>query len=129
MTAQETLSLLRRGLLVLLVIGAAGLIPELVLLEHYEDGLQFIPFGLLALTVVVTVWHWVDGRLMNWTNWFTRQKQPNNKGGVEHFGVMSNQERPVNGLINWEWSDQPNESTQHQPGYVCEWDAVSAPAP
>lgn len=74
-------------------------------------------------------WHWVDGSNITWTNWFTRQKQPNNKGGVEHFAVMSNQERPVNGPINWEWSDQPNESTQHQPGYVCEWDAVSAPAP
>ena len=61
MTAQELLSLLRRGLLVLLVIGAAGLIPELVLLEHYEDRLQFIPFTLLGLTLAVTAWHWVDG--------------------------------------------------------------------
>lgn len=61
-TAQETLSLLRRGLLVLLVIGAVGLIGELVLLEHYEDRPQFIPFGLLLLTLVVTAWHWWDGR-------------------------------------------------------------------
>lgn len=62
MTAQELLSLLRRGLLVLLVIGAAGLIPELVLLEHYEDTLQFIPFTLLGLTLAVTAWHWWDGK-------------------------------------------------------------------
>lgn len=61
MTAQETLSLLRRGLLVLLVIGAAGLVGELVLLEHYEDVYQFVPFGLLALTLVATAWHWVSG--------------------------------------------------------------------
>lgn len=61
MTAQESLSLLRRGLLVLLVIGAAGLVGELVLLEHYEDLPQFIPFGLLALTLLVTAWHWVSG--------------------------------------------------------------------
>lgn len=61
MTALETLSLLRRGLLVLLLIGAAGLISELVLLEHYEDPPQFIPFGLLTLTLAVTAWHWVSG--------------------------------------------------------------------
>lgn len=70
-------------------------------------------------------WHWIDGRNMTWTNWHTRQKQPNNKGGVEHFGVMSNRKLAAGGSINWEWSDQPNDSTQHQPGYVSEWDAVS----
>jgi hypothetical protein len=67
-TAQESLSLLRRGLLVLLVIGAVGLIGELVLLEHYEDTPQFIPFGLLTLTLLVTGWHWLDGgkRSLRW---------------------------------------------------------------
>jgi hypothetical protein len=67
-TAQESLSLLRRGLLVLLVIGAAGLVGELVLLEHYEDTPQFIPFGLLSLTLLVTGWHWLDGgkRSLRW---------------------------------------------------------------
>lgn len=69
MTAQETLSLLRRGLLVLLVIGAAGLVGELVLLEHYEDAYQFVPFGLLALTLGVTAWHWVDGKKTS-LRWF-----------------------------------------------------------
>jgi len=68
-TAQESLSLLRRGLLVLLVIGAAGLIGELVLLEHYEDTPQFIPFGLLSLTLLVTGWHWLDGRKRS-LRWF-----------------------------------------------------------
>lgn len=68
MTAQESLSLLRRGLLVLLVIGAVGLIGELVLLEHYEDTPQFIPFGLLTVTLLVTGWHWLDGgkRSLRW---------------------------------------------------------------
>lgn len=69
MTAQESLSLLRRGLLVLLVIGAAGLVGELVLLEHYEDRPQFIPFGLLTLTLVVTAWHWIDGKRTS-LRWF-----------------------------------------------------------
>ena len=25
--------------------------------------------------------------------------------------------------LNWQWVDQPNDSTQHKPGYLCEWDA------
>ena len=62
MTTVDMLSLLRRGLLVLLVIGATGLVAELVLLEHYEDPPQFIPFGLLTLTLIVTAWHWMDGK-------------------------------------------------------------------
>ena len=62
MTTTDMLSLLRRGLLVLLVIGATGLVAELVLLEHYEDPPQFIPFGLLTLTLIVTAWHWMDGK-------------------------------------------------------------------
>ena len=62
MTAQESLSLLRRGLLVLLVIGAVGLIGELVLLEHYEETQQIIPLALLGLTLVVILWQWLDGR-------------------------------------------------------------------
>jgi hypothetical protein len=73
-------------------------------------------------------WRWVDGRNLTWTNWFKRQKQPNNKAGVEHFGLMSNR-KLVDGYIGWEWSDQPNESqVQHQPGYVCEWDSLPAAA-
>lgn len=62
MTTDDLLSLLRRGLLVLLVIGATGLVAELVLLEHYEDPPQYIPFGLLTLTLIVTAWHWMDGK-------------------------------------------------------------------
>ena len=60
MTTDDTLSLLRRGLLVVLAIGAMGLISELVLLEHYDDPPQFIPFVLLTLTLVVICWHWWD---------------------------------------------------------------------
>jgi len=47
----DSTSLLRRGLLVLLLIGAVGLVGELVLLEHYEDQTQLIPFGLLIATM------------------------------------------------------------------------------
>ncbi len=62
MTTADALQLLRRGLLVLLVIGAVGLVGELVLLEHYDDVPQLIPFGLLVLTLASTAWHWIDGR-------------------------------------------------------------------
>ncbi len=62
MQHSEQLSLLRRGLLVLLTIGAAGLVSELVLLEHYEDPPQFIPFVLLSTTLLTTAWHWWDGQ-------------------------------------------------------------------
>ena len=56
----STLSLLRRGLLALLAIGCVGLISELVLLEHYEDKLQFVPFVLLTLALITIAWHWWD---------------------------------------------------------------------
>jgi hypothetical protein len=59
--AQESLSLLRRGLLVLLLIGTVGITSELVLLEHYEKPLQYTPFALLLLTLIATAWHWFDG--------------------------------------------------------------------
>jgi hypothetical protein len=48
-------------MLALLLFGAAGLIGELVLLEHYEDPQQFVPFALLGATLVVGGWHAVDG--------------------------------------------------------------------
>lgn len=62
MTTDETLSLLRRGLLALLAIGFVGMLTDLILLEHYEDAPQWIPIGLLSAAVPVTIWHWLDGR-------------------------------------------------------------------
>ncbi len=56
----STLSLLRRGLLALLALGAVGLISELILLEHYEERAMWIPLGLLSITLVVIAWHWWD---------------------------------------------------------------------
>jgi hypothetical protein len=56
----STLSLLRRGLLALLAIGCVGLLSELVLLEHYEQSLQFVPFVLLTMTLIAIAWHWWD---------------------------------------------------------------------
>lgn len=62
MTTADALSLLRRGLLALLAFGCAGLIGELLLLEHYEETQQIIPLALLGLTLVVILWQWLDGR-------------------------------------------------------------------
>lgn len=61
MTTPDAITLLRRGMLALLLFGAAGLIGELVLLEHYEDPQQFVPFALLSATLVVGGWHAWDG--------------------------------------------------------------------
>lgn len=65
-------------------------------------------------------WRWVNGQpVLVWTNWHSNN--PNNKGGVEHYGLIS---KGIAGIdVNWQWVDQPNVSTQHQPGYVCEWDS------
>ena len=61
-TTDETLSLLRRGLLALLAIGFVGVLTELILLEHYDDPPQWIPLALISVAIVVTLWHWLDGR-------------------------------------------------------------------
>jgi hypothetical protein len=61
-TQPSALSILRRGLLALLALGCAGVLAELVLLEHYDEQVQWVPLVLLTLTLVTTVWHWVEGR-------------------------------------------------------------------
>jgi hypothetical protein len=60
-------------------------------------------------------WVWVDGTPMRYSNWSPVGKQPNNKQGLEHYAVI------------WiahdgKWSDQPNQSTELHPGFVCQWD-------
>lgn len=55
---------LRRLLLALLLLGTAGLIPELLLLKHYDSAWQVIPLVVLALTLVASalVWRRPDPR-------------------------------------------------------------------
>lgn len=62
MSSLDSVSLLRRGILALLAFGCVGLLGELVLLEHYEDAPQWIPLGLLTVTAVTILWHWLQGR-------------------------------------------------------------------
>ena len=40
---------LRRAIIALVMVGAVGLLAELVLLEHYEDPWQWAPLGLLGV--------------------------------------------------------------------------------
>lgn len=61
MTSQDAIPILRRGILALLALGSVGVITELILLEHYEEPVQFVPLALLALTLATIVWHWIDG--------------------------------------------------------------------
>jgi uncharacterized protein (TIGR03067 family) len=61
-------------------------------------------------------WEWVDGSKLSFTRW--GPGQPNNKQNREHYLLLF--------LPKNEWSDQPNESTQHVAYFVCEWDSGSA---
>jgi hypothetical protein len=48
---------LRLWVLGVLVLGLIGTVTELILLEHYEQALQFVPLVLIAIGVVVLIWH------------------------------------------------------------------------
>jgi uncharacterized membrane protein len=47
---------LRRWILVILILGLVGTVTELVLLEHYEQPLQFVPLVLIVAAVGVLWW-------------------------------------------------------------------------
>ncbi len=49
---------IRRLLLALVLLGALGLVPELLLLKHYESLTQLVPLALLLLTVVTAALAW-----------------------------------------------------------------------
>jgi len=53
----DRVEVLRKWILGVLVLGLLGTVTELVLLEHYEKGLQLVPVGLIALSIVVLIWH------------------------------------------------------------------------
>lgn len=47
----------RRFLVVVFFVGIIGAGLDLFLLEHFEDKLQFVPLGLLAVALLVLIWH------------------------------------------------------------------------
>ena len=51
---------LRLWVLGVLVLGLIGTVTELILLEHYEQALQYVPLVLIAMGVVVLVWHYAS---------------------------------------------------------------------
>jgi hypothetical protein len=53
--AAGRLELLRRWILIILVLGLLGTVTELLLLEHYEQPLQFVPL-LLIVTAFGVLW-------------------------------------------------------------------------
>ena len=57
----NTLSVIRRWLLAVLALGLVGTGVELVLLEHYETAVQFVPLVSIALALAVLIWHRVKG--------------------------------------------------------------------
>ena len=48
--------MLRRWVLAILVLGLLGTVTELVLLEHYEQPMQFVPLILIVAAVAVLAW-------------------------------------------------------------------------
>lgn len=54
---RETLDVVRRVLLVILLIGLVGTTSELLLLKHDEGLAQFIPLVLIGVAFVAIAWH------------------------------------------------------------------------
>ena len=54
--ARDTAFLLRRGILVLLVFGLSGVTVELVLLDHFEDVWQIMPFMSIGFALATMGW-------------------------------------------------------------------------
>jgi hypothetical protein len=54
---EQIVERLRRWILGILVLGLIGTVTELVLLEHYEQPLQFVPLVLIVLAVLVLFWY------------------------------------------------------------------------
>ena len=57
----NVLSVIRRYLFAVLALGLVGTGIELVLLEHYETAVQFVPLVSIALALAVLIWHGVKG--------------------------------------------------------------------
>jgi hypothetical protein len=51
---------LRLWVLGVIALGLIGTVTELLLLEHDEQALQFVPLVLITLGVVVLVWHYAS---------------------------------------------------------------------
>jgi hypothetical protein len=57
MPESDTLSRLRQLLLALVAAGLAGTAVDLLLLNHVEDTLQFVPLAVIAVSLAALGWH------------------------------------------------------------------------
>ena len=57
MEESATVRTIRRGLLLILVLGLAGTAAELLLLKHTEDFWQILPLALIGISLPVLLWH------------------------------------------------------------------------
>jgi len=55
--ADRVVEMFRRWVLGVLVLGLVGTVTELILLEHYEQPLQFVPLVLVALAFIAIGWY------------------------------------------------------------------------
>jgi hypothetical protein len=53
----STLSIIRQALFAVLISGSIGTGIELVLIQHYEDTLQFVPLLVVAAALAAAGWH------------------------------------------------------------------------
>jgi hypothetical protein len=56
-SSEAILAVARRVILLILLLAMAGILMELLLLEHFEDVWQVIPLFLLVLGLAAVVWH------------------------------------------------------------------------
>src|SRR5882762_6292027 len=55
--ADRVVEMFRRWVLGVIVLGLVGTVTELILLEHYEQPLQFVPLVLIALAFIAIAWN------------------------------------------------------------------------
>jgi uncharacterized membrane protein len=55
-TEADSIGPLRRWIVAILVLGLLGTVTELVLLEHYEQPLQFVPLVLIVAAIAALFW-------------------------------------------------------------------------
>lgn len=51
------LAVVRKFLLAIVLLGMAGTMAELILLNHIEDVRQWVPLVLLAAALIAIIWH------------------------------------------------------------------------
>ncbi|EMI53061.1 family 16 glycoside hydrolase [Rhodopirellula sallentina] len=91
-------------------------IHEHVFREAKKIGMDSVWIGACDAEVEGS-WKWIDGTPLSFSRW--GPGQPNNKQESEHFALLIVEFR--NPKYVGTWADQPSSSTEHRPGFVCQW--------